>query len=69
VDLRKPAGRGRSRASSPYVQLSRATALHRLSIMRPFTEDELREPLPSDLQAELQWQEDMALRTARLYRW
>jgi hypothetical protein len=69
IDIRKPTGRGKTTSASPYVQLSRATALYRLSIMRPFTDDELRDSLPLDLQNELQWQEDMALKTANLHGW
>ena len=53
IDLRKPTDPGRSTSSSPYVQLSRDIALYRLSIIHPFIEAELREPLSSDLQAEL----------------
>jgi len=49
---------------SPYVQLSRAIARERVSIMRPFDDKDLREPL----EPELEWQNDMAEKTKKLYR-
>jgi hypothetical protein len=67
VDLKRPTGRGRSPRASPYVQLSRVKSLSRLSILRPFDPQDLRSPLPKELQAELQWQEDLAERTRKLY--
>jgi len=67
VDLKRPTGRGRSPGSSPYVQLSRIKSLSRLSILRPFDPQDLRSPLPKELQAELKWQEQLAERTKKLY--
>ena len=67
VDLKKPTS-GFSTVSSPYVQLSRAKVLNQLSIMRPFDVEELRTPLSTALQGELQWQEDMAATTRNRYR-
>ena len=52
VDLKKPAI-GFSSVSSPYVQISRATTLSQLSIMRPFDPWELQTPAPPLLTAEL----------------
>jgi ATP-dependent exoDNAse (exonuclease V) alpha subunit len=63
VDLKKPSGRGASAATSVYYQLSRATALNRVSIMRPFDIAELTAPLPPALVDELDWQEEMAAKT------
>ena len=65
VDLKKPTGLCPS--ASPYVQLSRARARHRLSILRPFSTDELLSPLPEELQLELKWQEQRANETESLY--
>ena len=65
VDLKKP--RGRCPSASPYVQLSRARTRHRLSILRPFSPDELYSPLAEELQIELKWQEQMAKETEALY--
>lgn len=65
VDLKKPAGRCPS--TSPYVQLSRARTRHRLSILRPFSPDELLSPLPEELKLELKWQEEKAKETELLY--
>ena len=67
VDLKKPTT-GFSTVSSPYVQLSRAKALNQLSIMWPFDAEELRTPLSTALQEELQWQEDMDATTRNRYR-
>ena len=67
VDLKRPR-RGRSSAMSAYVQLSRAIALERVSIIRPFDDKELREPLEPELVKELEWQNDMAEKTKKLYR-
>ena len=67
VDLKRPTGRGRNSGASPYVQLSRVKTLSRLSILRPFDPQDLRSPLPKELQAELQWQEQLAERTKKLY--
>ena len=55
VDIKTPAGfgSGPTSAISAYVQLSRATSLDRLSIMRPFDPEDLRRPLPSELVDEL----------------
>jgi len=64
VDLKTPSGRGSSWPTSAYVQLSRATALDRLSIIRLFDAKDLCEPLPQELLDELRWQEEMAERTA-----
>jgi hypothetical protein len=78
VDLKKPSGPGASAPSSAYVQLSRATALTRVSIMSPFIRAEqsladglnkdlrwaeLEAPLPIKLEEELKWQEEMDERT------
>jgi len=52
---------------SAYVQLSRATALDRISTIRPFNEKDLWEPLSQELVEELQWQEEMARSTAYIY--
>jgi hypothetical protein len=66
VDLKKPSGRGPSAPTSAYVQLSRATALNRVSIMRPFDIAELTAPLPQQLVNELSWQEEVAEKTLRI---
>jgi len=42
-------------------------SLSRLSILRPFNPQHLRSPLPKELQAELQWQEQLAEKTKNLY--
>ena len=65
VDLKKPSGY--SPASSPYVQLSRAKTLARLSILRPFDPTELQSNLSKHLLAELQWQTQNAKETEALY--
>ena len=65
VDLKKPSGR--SPKSSPYVQLSRAQTRSRLSILRPFTIDELTSDLPNELVMELEWQALKAKETEALY--
>jgi hypothetical protein len=67
VDIKQPSGRGKSPGASPYVQLSRAKSLSRLSILRPFNPQDLRSPLPKELQAELQWQKQLAEKTMKLY--
>ena len=67
ADLKRPAT-GFSPSSSPYVQLSRATHLHRISIMRLFDPDQLRIPLSNDLVGELKWQDHMAKQTREWYR-
>ena len=54
---------GHSPASSPYVQLSRAKTLARLSILRPFDPAELRSDLSKHLLAELEWQTQKAKET------
>jgi len=66
VDLKRPSS-GNSPSDSPYVQLSRAKSLDHLSIMRPFHADELHAPIPIELLDELQWQEEMAMKTAHQY--
>jgi hypothetical protein len=66
VDLKKPPT-GFSPAMSPYVQLSRVKRLDHLSIMRPFTKEELCSPLPDDLLKELQWEDEMARKTMAVY--
>jgi hypothetical protein len=66
VDIKKP-NKGPASSMSPYVQLSRGRSLQHLSIMRPFDPDELRKPLSKELIAELEWQEEMARKTATLY--
>jgi hypothetical protein len=65
VDLKKPSNH--SPASSPYVQLSRAKTLARLSILRPFDPAELRSDLSKHLLAELEWQTQKAKETEALY--
>jgi len=67
VDLKTPSGPGSSSPMSAYVQLSRATALDQISIIRPFNEKDLCEPLSQELVEELQWQEEMAKSTAYIY--
>jgi hypothetical protein len=67
VDLNQPTGRGRSPASSPHVQLSPAKSHSHWSILRPFDPQDLRSPVPKELQAELQWQEQLAEKTKNLY--
>jgi len=62
ADIAKPYT-GFSANTSAYVQLSRATSLNRVSILRAFTREELTEPLPSDLVAELEWHREMAKKT------
>ena len=64
-DLKRPLGI--SPVTSAYVQLSHATTLQNVSIMRPFDEEELRKPLEPELIEELAWQELMAEHTARLF--
>jgi len=66
ADIKKPPT-GFSPSMSPYVQLSRVRCLDHLSIMRPFTPDELCSLLPKELQDELQWQEEMAMETMAKY--
>jgi len=67
VDLKKPAV-GPSPSSSAYVQLSRAIALDRVFIIRPFDADEFRRPLSKDLVEELQWEETAFEITRRNFR-
>jgi len=64
-DLKRPSGL--SAPTSGYVQLSRARTLQKVSIMRPFDEEELRRPLDQDLLEELAWQERMAEHTAQVF--
>jgi len=66
VDIKQPSF-GSCSASSPYVQLSRAQRLDRLSIMCPFNPDELSAPLSQPLQEELDWQESKATETYNLF--
>lgn len=66
VDLKKPPT-GFSPAMSPYVQLSRVKHLDHLSIMRPFTKEELCSALPDELLKELEWEEEMARKTMAVY--
>jgi len=65
VDLKKPSGR--SPASSPYVQLSRARTRTRLSILRPFDPTELQSDLSKHILAELEWQTQKAKETEAMY--
>ena len=65
-DIHRPRT-GSAPSTSPYVQLSRARSLERVSIMRPFNADELSTPLPKELLEELKWEEDMAQRTRAVY--
>ena len=66
VDIKRP-HTGAASVMSPYVQLSRGQALQRLSILRPFNPDDLRAPIPEDLEVELKWEEEMSRETMRLY--
>jgi len=66
VDLKRP-DKGGSSYASAYVQLSRATTLDHIFIMRPFNGEDLRAPLTPELQLELAWQEDMATFTKERY--
>jgi hypothetical protein len=66
IDLKRP-DRGASPSASAYVQLSRATTLDHVHIMRPFDGNNLRAPLSPELQLELAWQEDMARLTREGY--
>ncbi len=71
-DLQKPSGFGSggfTPSTSAYVQLSRATTLDRVSIMRPFDESELSLPLDPELIKELEWQEEMAKATLERHGW
>ena len=67
VDLKKPTGPGSTPHTSAYVQLSRATALNRLSILRPFQAEDLHQSIPMELMEELNWQENMAELTTQKY--
>jgi len=66
ADIKKP-NFGPVTAMSPYVQLSRARSLQQISIMRPFDPAELSVPLSKELIAELEWEEQMAEKTDKLY--
>ena len=66
VDIKRP-HTGAASVMSPYVQLSRGQALQRLSILRLFDPDDLRAPIPEDLEVELKWEEEMSKETIRLY--
>ena len=65
VDIKKPSGPCPS--TSPYVQLSRARMRDRLSILRPFSPDELLSPYPEALKLELKWQQQKANEMECLY--
>ena len=65
VDLQRPKNGGP--AASPYVQLSRATSLDRVFILRHFTKEEMDTPLSKPLQDELLWEEQMHEKTMALY--
>ena len=65
VDLKKPAGN--SPTASPYVQLSRAKRRDQLSILRPFSPDELKAPISLTLKRELEWESAKAQETKALY--
>ena len=65
-DIEKPRN-GPTPTTSAYVQLSRATSLQHVSIMRPFDVDELSKPLPSELLEELRWESEMAEKTRAVY--
>jgi len=69
--LQKPSGFGSRFTPSTwaYVQLSCATRLDQVSIMRPFGEKEFSLPLDPELIKELEWQEDMAKATLATYGW
>jgi ATP-dependent DNA helicase PIF1 len=66
VDIKKP-HTGAASVMSPYVQLSRAQSLQRLSILRPFDPEDLRAPIPEELKAELEWEQKMNVLTAEIY--
>ena len=70
-DIKRPRGSGSAftPSTSAYVQLSRATTLDQVSIIRPFDDDDLRLPLDTELLEELAWQEHMVELTAHKYRW
>ena len=65
-DINRPRT-GSAPSTSPYVQLSRARSLERVSIMQPFNADELRTPLAKELLEELNWEEEMAQRMRAAY--
>jgi len=65
VDLKKPAGN--SPTASPYVQLSRAKTRDQLSILRPFSSNELESPIALALKRELEWESAKAEETKVLY--
>ena len=48
-------------------QLSRATSLDHVFIMRPFNGEDLHVPLSQQLQDELHWQQNMAVYTRERY--
>ena len=68
-NIKRPRGSGSgfTPSTSAYVQLSCATTLNQVSIVRPFDDDELRQPLDTDLLEELAWQEHMVEVTAHKY--
>lgn len=65
MDPKKP--RGFAQPASLYVQLSRVRTINALSILRPFSEEELRAPLSEGLKRELAWQEQMDRSTREKY--
>jgi hypothetical protein len=66
VDIKKP-HTGAASVMSPYVQLSRAQSLQRLSILRPFNSEDLRTPIPNELAIELEWEQRMSELTMQIY--
>src|SRR5579859_1999326 len=66
ADIKKPPT-GFSPCMSPYVQLSRVKCLDHLSIMCPFTKEELCSALPDELLKELEWEEEMVRKTMAVY--
>jgi hypothetical protein len=68
IQLGHCGSKGPCPSASPYVQLSRARTRIRLSILRPFSPDELLSPLPEALKLELSWQEQKAKETEALYK-
>jgi len=66
VDITKPSS-GSASTMSPYVQLSRCRSLHSLSILRRFDPEDLRAPIPEQLEREIEWEASVAEATLQLY--
>jgi hypothetical protein len=65
-DLQRPKT-GSPPSASLYVQISRVPSIQLLSVIRPFDASELHKPLSPELLNELEWQAEMAEKTAALY--